>query len=1089
MKDVKTATRLGYKRSRRESNLFLKAGSSSGSRVLTLLKRVVAGCTVWLMSILSIEAIAQSPRPEIEIQTGQSSVVMSVAYSPDGKLLASGGFDGTVTIWRMPDGHVINRLAGDNRLQQVSDLAFSPDGRYLACLSGMDGSEGTLRVWRVSNWKLLEPIRGLEGADFIAFSPDGKILSVGMGDRAWNISDSALKEASAPRRLLSFRSDEKTLSPDGSLEATDHDKNGPDWQIEIRRTRGNELVHRLPAKGRVPMSSKFCLPLTGQDKSFSPDGRFLAVGGWGDRGIKVWRVSDARLVKTLEGTGQALTLSFSPDGKFLITGHSAGGILLWNLSEGCFVRPYTVITSADRNVSRRDNQNYQDRKQQALQLLFSRDGRHLISRSSFGTVAVQSFPERRLISTSTSLYPIALSSDGQYIASKLSYMSDQHSVAFCRERFCDRYSFDRTCCKPRNNEDIEPRFYLRRVSDGRLLETGIRDAGIEDVTFHPNGKILAFGPTLENQTIRLMRISDGKVLRTMDDKDGCGGFDGSCGGFLKFSPDGRLLTSRTGSLMAPQWWYSRLNLWNAETGKLVKGFEDHEGPYHPVVFSPDGKTLVHGSHARLVFRRVSDGTILNKLDAHRPYFSYGGAQSINDLAFSPDGNLLASAGADGTVKIWKRHSTSAKENFDLVLTLVGLPDGEGITFTPDGYYNSSPEASSRVSWVFGGAMGREAFTFEQFESSFKRPDIVKARLKGDLKVGKSALPITRPPLIEMPDHLSVKQTSSVSYPLKLSASAPDQVKMLRIFVNGKPTSEVPIDAREKNLSLEVPLLPGMNRITAIAYNKDGFSSNPRYVDVLCSRTDLPRPDLYVFSIGISDYSKMPQLEFAHTDAMRFAAELKKSEGQIFGRVYQSVLTNKDVTTEKVADILDSLSAIRENDVAIIFMAGHGVQSAKDGAFYLLTRTGSSNEPEKGGLDWKHLAEHLSKIKGRVIVLLDACHSGSISTETIVPNDELARELSRGGRSGVIVFAASKGRQYAAETSESEGGIFAYALCQGLGPRSKEADIDGNGFVEFSELVEFVTRVVHTESDGEQTPWLARRELFGDFPIARVIGSQ
>jgi uncharacterized caspase-like protein len=168
------------------------------------------------------------------------------------------------------------------------------------------------------------------------------------------------------------------------------------------------------------------------------------------------------------------------------------------------------------------------------------------------------------------------------------------------------------------------------------------------------------------------------------------------------------------------------------------------------------------------------------------------------------------------------------------------------------------------------------------------------------------------------------------------------------------------------------------------------------------------------------------------------------------------------------------------------MAGHGVRD-KNGEFYFLTSGGSFKDPKKGGLSWKILGEYFDRIKGRVILFLDACHSGSIVTETIVPNDEFAQQFFSGKRGGTLVFSASKGRQYSLESPDigSGAGIFTYALIQGLGPKSKEADINGNGFVEFMELVEYVSDYVDKETNGEQTPWLSRKELFGDLPVAMV----
>jgi uncharacterized caspase-like protein len=168
------------------------------------------------------------------------------------------------------------------------------------------------------------------------------------------------------------------------------------------------------------------------------------------------------------------------------------------------------------------------------------------------------------------------------------------------------------------------------------------------------------------------------------------------------------------------------------------------------------------------------------------------------------------------------------------------------------------------------------------------------------------------------------------------------------------------------------------------------------------------------------------------------------------------------------------------------LAGHGIR-AKDGTFYFLTSTGSFDEPQKGGISWTLLGEYLDRIKGRVFLLLDACHSGSIVTETVVPNDELAQQFFTGGRGGIMVFSASKGRQFSLESPDIGGGfgIFTYALTQSLGPRAKDVDTNSNGFVEFMELVDFVSTYVDKETKGEQTPWLSRKELFGDLPVAVV----
>jgi hypothetical protein len=450
----------------------------------------------------------------------------------------------------------------------------------------------------------------------------------------------------------------------------------------------------------------------------------------------------------------------------------------------------------------------------------------------------------------------------------------------------------------------------------------------------------------------------------------------------------------------------------------------------------------------------------------------GHADSVDFVCFSPDGRFAVSESRDSTTRIWD--TRSGKE----IAKLICSPDGEWIIVTPDGYYCNSPEGTHLIHWAFSGENVGETFSFEQFESRFKRPDIIKARLAGNLEAGVPAPDMTQPPRIEMADHLAIKETSAKNYNLKLTASALEEVKTMRVFVNGKPTLEVPVNAKEKKLSFDVPLFSGSNRITAVAYDEKGFSSNPKFVDVISKHVGLAKPNLYIFAIGISNYPRLAsrwQLEFAHTDAKALVEALKNQEGKLFGEVRYNLLTNKKATVETITEVMDALSAIGENDLAVIFMAGHGVR-AKDGTFYFLTSAGRFEEPEKAGVSWTLLGQYLARIKGRVILLLDACHSGSIVTETIVPNDELAQQFFSGEYGGIMVFSASKGRQYSLESPDIEGGfgIFTYALTQSLGPRARETDTNSDGFVEFMELVDYVSQYVHRETKGEQTPWLSRR---------------
>ena len=269
---------------------------------------------------------------------------------------------------------------------------------------------------------------------------------------------------------------------------------------------------------------------------------------------------------------------------------------------------------------------------------------------------------------------------------------------------------------------------------------------------------------------------------------------------VAISPDGRYVLSGG--------WRS-IDLWDATNGRKIRTFKGHSGNVTCLAFSPDGRyALSGGDDSTLVLWRVYRGRKLKVLDGH--------LDELTSVAFSPDGRFALSGSKDMTTRIWDI------ESGDEVVKFMSSIDGEWIIVTPDGYYNTSPEGASLLHWVYPG--GLETFTFEQFESRFKRPDIIKARLSGNLEAGVPAPAMTRPPHIVMADHLAIKETSAKNYSLALTASALEEVKTVRVFVNGKPTLEVPVNLKEKELSLDVPLFSGANRITAVATALPAYQS-------------------------------------------------------------------------------------------------------------------------------------------------------------------------------------------------------------------------------------------------------------------------
>jgi uncharacterized caspase-like protein len=128
---------------------------------------------------------------------------------------------------------------------------------------------------------------------------------------------------------------------------------------------------------------------------------------------------------------------------------------------------------------------------------------------------------------------------------------------------------------------------------------------------------------------------------------------------------------------------------------------------------------------------------------------------------------------------------------------------------------------------------------------------------------------------------------------------------------------------------------------------------------------------------------------------------------------------------------------------------------------------------------------LKSSKARVVVFLDACHSGLTAGASGATNDDAVAALVSGARAPLLVFAASKGRQNAYEAERLGGGVFTWALSQLLEADRQSFDLNGNGVIEVSELYKGLRSAVGQETakaGWDQSPWLVRQDLVGDFTL-------
>ncbi len=940
-----------------------------------------------VMTAATFSAMAQ--KPELIVQTSHTSFVSSLAFSPNGRIFASGSDDRTIRLWDVQSGKELRTLTGHS--QSVQSIVFLSDGETLASAS----LDKTIKLWNVVNGQEIGTLTGhTDGIWSIACSPDGRTLASGGGDNDIKL-----------------------------------------WDIATRKEWKSLKGH----SGQV------------LSVAFSTDGKLLASASW-DNTVKLWDIATSQELRSLRGHTEYLySVEFSPDGKTLISGSSRNDdqtVKMWNMETGEEFRTLkdsdSVTLSPDGTVLAGSNgktikllsvdtglelRSLEGHLYLVEELKFAPDGRTLASVSREDHVIklwdlqtgqqLQSFSGHTSYVTSITLTP----ND-----SKLIVGNDDDSLKLWNlkgeevlEPFAGASGYVYSLTLSPDGETLAARDFKRNlklwtVSTGEVLLTirnQDRSYGGMLFLFSPDSKALA---SVSNGRITLWDIETGKAIQSLSEQE-------DSISSLVFSPDSRLLASGS--------FDTTVKLWDVQTGKQLISLNGHSGFIQSLAFAPDGKTLASGSNdATIRLWDLATGKVLRILLGHK--------DEVESLSFSAEGNILASGSNDGTAKIWEvatgkelrsyefdspdlirellpkvptffqpRHGERGKEPDEfsyfahmrdrqlittdqrlqirigehgktnilefgtgkLLASLIALDQNDWAVVMPDGLFDGSSNAWKQLIW----RLDNNTFNWvpiEAFFNEFYYPgllnEIVAGRQPKSPKNNLSAVDIRQPQVritrvgrqaviqnppsqpqtanealgdrkVEVTLEITDNSKTPSGYIQPKSSGAQD----VRLFRNGSLVKvwrgDVLKGESSAKLEATLPIVAEENLLTAYAFNHDNIKSSDATLTVIGADSLKRKGAAYVLAVGVDKYANSQyNLKYAVADALDFAAELKRQQAKLsnYERVEVISLNDREATKANILKAFTHLSnKIQPEDALFIFFAGHG--TAQQNRFYLI----------------------------------------------------------------------------------------------------------------------------------------------------------